>query len=694
MSGPLEEYQGQIGIDLGTTYSCVGIWEGDHVEIIPNQEGSKTTPSWVAFTDTEILVGDSAKLQAAQNPENTVFDVKRLLGKHFSDDSVQSDIENFPFEVVGDRNDIPTINVVHKGTKRSFKPEQISAFVLQKMRQVAEDYLGKRVRRAVITVPAYFNDSQRNATKNAATIAGLICDKIINEPTAACMCYGLDKREDNSKVLIFDLGGGTFDVSILNLYNGVFQVLSTSGDTHLGGEDFDDIMVRELIREFSKKYKLDEDVVREGMTHKASRKLKTAAERAKRTLSSAQSAMVEVENLYDGQDLFLTITRGKFEKWCDTLFKKCLIPVRNALEDAQLEPNQINEVVLIGGSTRIPKVQELLSEYFGGIQLNKSVNPDEAVAYGAAIQGAILSKQDPSGKTKELLLMDVTPLSLGIESKGGIMSVIIPRNSSIPIKESKVYSTVEDQQTEVMIKIFEGERKFTNNNHKIGDFELSDIPRQPRGVPKINVTFSIDANGILNVRAVDKETGSTNEIKITNTTRLSQEEINRMVDEADEFRAEDEMRKDSLNARYQFEKELLFHQQSINDPELNTSEEGEPILTSEEISWMNQFILNNLTWLEENDEVAREKIEEAKRLFTNGTKSLMSRIFARKKQLDMAQKYAEHDEPDDLQKAADMAFGTAAGTGTGTEENATKRKVQVQVRVRSKAPAQAQAGAT
>jgi molecular chaperone DnaK (HSP70) len=361
------------------------------------------------------------------------------------------------------------------------------------------------------------------------------------------------------------------------------------------------------------------------------------------------------------------------------------VPVQNALDDSSLDPNQIGEVVLIGGSTRIPKIQEMLSEYFGGIQLNKSVNPDEAVAYGAAIQGAILSKQDPSGKTKELLLMDVTPLSLGIASKGGVMSTIIPRNASIPTKESKVYSTVENQQTEVMIKIFEGERKFTNDNHKIGDFELCDIPRQPRGVPKINVTFNIDANGILNVKAVDKETGNTNEVKLTNSTKLSQEEINKMVDEAEEFRAEDEMRKDSLNARYLFEKELLFHQQSINNPELNMSEDGENILTDEEITWMNQFILNNLTWLEENDEISREKIDEAKRLFTNGTKAIMSRIFARKKQVDMARKYAEQDPcEDDLQKIADSAFGAQV-------KPEQKIAARVQAKPKQKIAARAQA---
>ena len=667
----MEEYEGQIGIDLGTTYSCVGVWVNDHVEIIPNQEGSKTTPSWVAFTDTEILVGESAKMQATMNHENTIFDAKRLLGKHFNSDSVQSDIDMFPFDVVGDRNDVPTINVTYKEQKKSFKPEQISAMILEKMRNVAEEYLGKKVRKAVITVPAYFNDSQRNATKNAATIAGLICDKIINEPTAACMCYGLEKKEDNSKVLIFDLGGGTFDVSILNLYQGIFQVLSTSGDTHLGGEDFDNVVSEKLLEEFCKKNKLNIEDVQANMTGKAVRKLRAASEKAKRALSSAQSTMIEVENIYQGLDLYTNLSRTKFELWCDELFRRCLIPVRNALDDASLDPDQISEVVLIGGSTRIPKIQENLSKYFGGIQLNKSVNPDEAVAYGAAVQGAILSKCDPSGKTKELLLMDVTPLSLGIESKGGMMSAIIPRNSSIPIKESKVYSTVEDQQTSVMIKVFEGERKFTSDNHKIGDFELTDIPRQPRGVPKINVTFSIDANGILSVKAMDKETGNANEIKISNTTSLSQEEINRMVDEAEEFRMEDEMRKDALNAKYQFEKELTFHQQAINDPELSCSDSGEKILTEDEISWMNQFILNNLTWLEDTDDVGREKIEEAKRLFLNNTKGIMSKVFARKKQLDMAQTFAEKEEEVDLQNVADMAF-----------QDETKQKISVTVKAK------------
>ena len=658
----MEDYEGQIGIDLGTTYSCVAYWKDDHVEIIHNENGNKTTPSWVAFTDSEILVGEDAKDQATRNPENTVFDAKRILGKRFSDDDVQSDLDMFPFEVVGDRNDIPTIKVNYKGEDRMFKPEQISALVLEKMKKIAEEQLGKRVRKAVITVPAYFNDSQRTATKNAAAIAGLTCDKIINEPTAACMCYGLDKRENNSKVLIFDLGGGTFDVSILNLYQGVFEVLATSGDTHLGGEDFDHIMSEEVINEFCAKHKVSSDYVKENLSAKSQRRIRVAVEKAKRTLSTSKQANIEIDNFYNGEDLYTKITRNKFNTWCMPAFRRCLEPVKKALEDSQLDRDQIDDIVLIGGSTRIPKIQDMLKEFFNDgtkeVVLNKSVNPDEAVAYGAAVQGAILSKTDTSGKTNELLLLDVTPLSLGIESKGGQMSAIIERNSQIPTKKSKVYSTVDDQQTSVMIKIFEGERPFTKDNHKIGDFELCDIPRQPRGVPKIDVCFSIDANGILTVRAVDKETGNNNEISITDTARLSQEEINKMIDEADEFRAEDELRKEALNCRYQFEKELMFTQQSINDIDLTQDDDGNDILTDEEVSWLNQFILSNLTWLEDNEELTKDKITEAKRLFTHNTKSLMSKIYARKKQVDLQRKYRDVDDNEvDEQEAAERAFG-------------------------------------
>jgi len=634
------EFSGIIGIDLGTTYSCVGVWQTDHVEIIPNEKGRLTTPSWVAFTDGEILIGEDAKEQSTGNPRNTIFDIKRLLGKKFTDETVQTDLEHLPYSVIPDRNDMPLVQVHYKGEDRTYRPEQISALILGRMRDIAEAKLGQKVKRAVITVPAYFNDSQRMATKNAATIAGLDCVKILNEPTAACMCYGFEKKNNGDKVLIFDLGGGTFDVSILNLYNGIFEVLSTSGDTHLGGEDFDQIMMTEILTEFKKKHG-GIDLELTGKMHK---KFKVAVEKIKQTLSTAQQATLELDNFYQGEDLNMKITRAKFETWCADIFQRCLEPVRKALEDVKLQPSEIEQVVLVGGSTRIPKIQELLSAYFGGIPLNKSVNPDEAVAYGAAIQGAILSKTDNSGKTADLLLLDVTPLSMGIEARGGLMSTIIDRNTQIPVRKSKIYSTVEDQQSSVMIKIFEGERKFTVDNHKIGDFELADIPRMARGVPKIEVCFAIDANGILTVSAVDKDTGNSNTIRVTDTERLTQEEINAMIDEADEFRAEDELRKNALNIRQQFEKELIFNQQSINATELKKDEEGNSMITDEEQVWMNQFILNNLTWLEENDDLTAKQIEEAQEIFTKNTKFIMSKIFARKKQLAMKAKFLPDED--------------------------------------------------
>lgn len=677
-----------IGIDLGTTYSCVGHWVDDHVEIIPNENGANTTPSWVAFTDNEILVGEAAKKQAASNPKNTIFGIKRLMGKRFNDDQVQEDLDDYPFEVTSDPNDIPTIKVHYKEDVRSFKPEQISALILEKMKKIAEAKLGQRVKKAVITVPAYFNDSQRTSTKNAATIAGLECDKIVNEPTAACMCYGLNKKENNSKVLIFDLGGGTFDVSILNLYNGIFEVLSTSGNTHLGGEDFDNIIIRKVIEEFARKQGVNLDVVLENMNERAARRLKTEAEIAKKTISSAMDTRIEIENFYDGKPLITKLTRRKFETWCAPLFEKCLEPVRRALEDAELDRNQIGEIVLVGGSTRIPKIQEMLSNFFDGAQLNKSVNPDEAVAYGAAVQGAILSKQDQSGKTKELLLLDVTPLSLGIRAKGGVMSKIIPRNSQVPTSESKIYSTVEDGQTAVMIEIYEGEREFVKDNHKIGDFELTDIPRQPRGAAKIEVKFSIDANGILSVKAVDRETGNNNEIRVTDTARLSQEEINRMVDEAEEFRADDEMRKEALNCRYAFEKELTFCQQSINDEELTKDDKGKDILEDQEVIWMNEFILNNLTWLEDGEEtLSKEQIVQAEQAFKLNTKPIMSKVYARKKQLDMARQYKDvDDELIDEQDLVDHAFENSTTFNTNTTSTATPDKRKIALKIQSREP--------
>jgi heat shock protein 1/8 len=639
-------FQGQIGIDLGTTYSCVGIWQDDHVEIIPNEKGHKTTPSWVAFTEHEILVGEDAKEQSNLNTRNTIFDIKRILGKKFSDDTVQADLTDFPYTVIPDRNDLPLVKVQYKGEEKTFKPEQISALILNKMRDIAEAHLGMTVKKAVITVPAYFNDSQRIATKNAAAIAGLECEKIINEPTAACMCYGFDKKNDNTNVLIFDLGGGTFDVSILNLNGGIFEVLSTSGDTHLGGEDFDHVLTSEVIREFAKKAKCTVEEILNGLTGKMRKKLKLAVEKAKQTLSTAQQVTLELDGFYNGTDLNMKITRAKFEQWCGEMFAKCLLPVRQALEDAKLTPGDIAEVILIGGSTRIPKIQEMLTAYFPGIVLNKSVNPDEAVAYGAAIQGAILSKTDTSGKTDELLLLDVTPLSMGIEARGGVMSTIIERNTQIPTRKSKIYSTIEDRQRSVTIKIFEGERKFTIDNHKIGDFELTDIPAAARGVPKIDVCFSIDANGILSVSATDKDTGNANSIRVTESERLTQEEINDMIDEAETYRAEDELRKNALNYRQQFEKELMFSQQCINDKISSSDEDGKPILTEDETSWINQFILNNLIWLEENDDLSANQIEEAQGLYLSNTKCIMSKIFARKKQLSLKTQYIKEEDED------------------------------------------------
>jgi L1 cell adhesion molecule like protein len=661
----MEDYKGQIGIDLGTTYSCVGYWKDDHVEIIPNENGSNTTPSWVSFDENEILVGEYAKKRASRNPKGTIFGVKRLMGKRFSDDDIQADLETYPFKIIPDKSDVPTIVVEYKKEERLLKPEQISALILEKMKNIAEAKLGKKVKKAVITVPAYFNDSQRTATKNAAAIAGLTCDKILNEPTAAAMCYGLDKKGDDTKILIFDLGGGTFDVSVLSLSSGIFEVLATSGDTHLGGEDFDNIIMSKVVEEFCQKYEFNYRDVISSLSESAGRKLKAEAEGAKKALSTALNANIEIDNFYGGKNLFLKLSKTKFELWCNNLFLKCLEPVKKALQDAKTEKGEITEVVLVGGSTRIPKIQEILSKFFGGITLNKSVNPDEAVAYGAAIQGAILSKDDSSGKTQELLLLDITPLSLGIASKGGVMSKIIERNTQVPVKESKVYTTVEDGQTSVKIEIYEGERQFAKDNHKIGDFELTGIPKQAKGAAKIEVIFNIDGNGILSVKAIDLTSAIFNEVRITDTTRLSPDDVSRMINEADQFRADDELRKESLLLKYAFEKELAFVQQSVNDSDLITDEKGQDIITQEESIWINEFILNNLTWLEDNaDLLTKDKVEQASRQFTVATKDIMSKIYSRKKQLDLKKDREQKDqqeaqaEQDEVQMAMDKAFVT------------------------------------